>query len=60
MTKLQKIGTYVTQEEKIRLRTIAASQDMGMSELLKCFIDICLADMEQYTLIGQWFEERGK
>lgn len=60
MTKLKKIGTYVTQEEKIRLRTIAASQDMGMSELLKCFIDVCLTDMEQYTLIGQWFEEKGK
>lgn len=60
MTNLQKIGTYVTQEEKIRLRTIAASQDMGMSELLKCFIDTCLAEMESYTHIGQWFEERGK
>ena len=60
MTDLQKISTYITKEEKIRLRTIAASQDWGMSELLKAMINICLDQMNEYSDIGQYFQNNGQ
>lgn len=39
---MTKINIYMTQEEKIKLRTLAATQDWSMNELLRNLIDIAL------------------
>lgn len=45
---MEKINVYMTKEEKIRLRTIAAMKDWSMTELLHNLIVIGLKEREEH------------